>query len=147
MTLHSDTSHQSPGNSIQHSRSNRLRSRRKRSAKEQPRVDSFEQATRFLRMFHAHEAHSLDSILEHPSDDNVVNYDVPIFFPLARRLTKAKTMSCLSDLEERSKREEMGMDRSAARTTRDPPRIEEQTTMSITEYCEGHDEGEDDWEF
>ena len=148
MVLRSSTSHQPRGNIFQHSRSYRLRSRRKRSSNDQPTVDSFEQATRLLRMFHAHEARSLDSIVEHPEDNDDINYDTPNFFPLSRQLTKVKTMSCLSDLEEHSQKGDLVIRSNRDVTNSNTPRIQGRPSMSVSEYSERHDEdSDDDWEF
>ena len=150
MVLHSGIPpHQPLETTFQHSRSYRLRSRRKRPYSYQPPGDSFEQATRLLRIFHAHEAHSLDSILEHPEDDTDGDYDAPVFFPLSQRLTKAKTVPCLSNLTgERSSQYEMGMNGEDHETSSDSSPIEEIQTMSIPEYSENRDEeDDDDWGF
>ncbi|CAJ1945174.1 unnamed protein product [Cylindrotheca closterium] len=156
MVLHSDIPpHQPLEKSFQHSRSYCLRARRKRSFTYQPSEDSFEQATRLLRLFHAHEAHSLDSILEHPEDDTDCEYDAPVFFPLSQRLTKAKTVPCLSNLtaEERSSQFEMGMNGEDRESSSHSSTIEVRQTMSIPEYSENRDEednnddDDDDWGF
>lgn len=149
MVLHSDTPPQPLGSAFQHSRSYRLRSRRKRSHSDQPRgLDSrFNQASRLVRFFHAHEAHSLDSIVEHPEDVSNRGFDAPIFFPMSQRLTKAKTMACLADFSEGSQKE-MGMTEDDHETSSDPSPIQDRQPVSISEYSENHEEEEDDdWEF
>ena len=146
MVLRSNTSQQPQENPFQHSRSYRLRSRRKRSSEEQqPRIDSFEEATRLLRMFHAHEARSLDSILEHPEDDSDINYDAPIFFSLSRQLTKAKTMACLSDLDESSRKGDLAI--SGNGTISDPSQMGEHPSIPASTYSKRLHEDDDDWEF
>jgi hypothetical protein len=58
-------------------------------------VDNIEQASRHLQLFHAHLAHSLDSIMEDPENGKA---EVASILSI-RRMRKAQTESCLSQLD------------------------------------------------
>merc|ERR1719217_345996 len=96
-------SHQPLGAQFQQSKSctyrGPLRSRRRRKLSNKYSVENFEHASRQLQLFHAHASHSLDSIMEHPEDDpDHSSCKQSTFFTMYRRLPRAKTISCLSDL-------------------------------------------------